>query len=559
MYRDPPPKQYAPRVLLDEALSPMCANNNRVDKASADIMESLMRLEARMDAGLKRIDGRLASLEGASRGVSAPDDEYPAFHTNTATELKREDEMDAQPPALEGESTGPESSPHSAKPEHVNLITPNQYPALETMEKEQVNAAAFPAGVVNPADEEDDEEVGADIRPGKPSIPVNHTTPAARLLLEPSIRKLTYEIVVQDKIKGEKYPVLQEAKRGVLRLFGRGEGVDRPPGYEREPLADYTSESTPSDANSDVSSPAGEEWGQVGGLTPVAEDNSPPVQRGTAIDVEGMPDFSRDTVLRYVESYNTHLNSIHPILIPRHLSALVDAFLRSIPASGIKPRQAEGVAGYASNMRGPTASFVGSSRNPESPGQKRKRSPVTMAESPEMPGTSDLKPGHPFRSISTALVLLVMALGEICEHKRRIPDISYLQNDDQSVAGSPQMRNGHPRSPAQTSPTLSASAGLPSPYDADRIHSRGRRTSSDGTPFFVKNRYSKARNIDIIPGLPYFALATDILGNQMGGTSLQHVHANILAGLYQGQLARVLESYAFINNACRALQHILRP
>ena len=184
-----------------------------------------------------------------------------------------------------------------------------------------------------------------------------------------------------------------------------------------------------------------------------------------------------------------------------------------------------------------------------------------MAESPEMSGTSELKPGHPFRSISTALVLLVMALGEICEHKKKIPDLSYLQNDEHSVAGSPQMRNGngHPRSPAQTSPTLSASTGLPSPYNAEYIYSCDRRTSSDGMPFSVKNHYSKARNIDIIPGLPYFALATDILGNQIGGISLQHVHANILAGLYQGQLGRILKSHSFINNACRALQHILRP
>jgi hypothetical protein len=262
-------------------------------------------------------------------------------------------------------------------------------------------------------------------------------------------------------------------------------------------------------------------------------------------------------VLRYVDSYNKHLNIMHPILIPRHLNALVDVFLRLIPASSIKSTQAEGQPGFASTTRGATASFVETGRNEESGGQKRKRSPV--AESPEVPTTADLKPGHPFRSISTAIVLLVMALGEICEHKERIPDISYLQNDDQSVAGSPQMRNRHPRSPAQTSPTLSASTGLPSPHDTDRIYSRGRRTSSEGTPFFVKNRYSKARNLDLIPGLPYFALATDILGNQTGGNSLQHVHANILASLYHGQLGRVLESHAYINNACRALQHILRP
>jgi hypothetical protein len=327
-------------------------------------------------------------------------------------------------------------------------------------------------------------------------------------------------------------------------------------GYEKETLTDYGSESTPSDTNSDVSCPAGEEWGQVGGLTPGAEDNSRPVQRGTVIDIEGMPDFSRDTVLTYVESYNKHLNIMHPILIPRELNALVNVFLRSIATSSIKPRQAEGQPGFASTARGPTASSVGSGRNPESPGQKRKRSPVTVAESPEMPASADLKPGHPFRSISTALVLLVMALGEICEHKTKIPDISYLQNDDQPMAGSPQM-NGYQRGPAQTSGKLSASTELPSPLDADRMHSR--RNSSEATPFSVKNRYSKVRNLDLIPGLPYFALATDILGNQTGGVTLQHVHANILAGLYHGQLGRVSQSHTYISNACQKLLHILNP
>jgi hypothetical protein len=515
-------------------------------------MEGLLRLEARLEGGLKAIDSRLAKLEGAPRRSSEQEEEFASYAQAAEARLKQEFRDDIPVPHFEREPAGSQS-PHSAKAEPVLPATPEQYHAPEIVEEEVKIAAAVGTGP-----DEEEEEVGDDVRPGKPSIPVNHTTPAARLLLVPAIAKLASGIIAQDKIKNEKYPILQEARRGLLRLYGRGEGVDRPPGYEKETLVDYASESTPSDANSDVSSPAGEEWGQVGGLTPGADDNSPPVQRGTVIDVEGMPDFSRDTVMRYVDSYNKNLNIMHPILVPRHLQALVDMFLRSIPASNIKARQGDGVAGYASNMRGPTASFVGSGRNPESPGQKRKRSPVASGESPEVPGAVDLKPGHPFRSISTALVLLVMALGEICEHKKKIPDISYLQNDDQSVAGSPQMRNGHPRSPAQTSPTLSASTGLPSPHEGDRVLSRSRRASSDGTSFFVKSR-PKIRNLDIIPGLPYFALATDILGNQNGGNSLQHVHANILAGLYHGQLGRVCESHSYINNACRALQHILRP
>lgn len=69
----------------------------------------------------------------------------------------------------------------------------------------------------------------------------------------------------------------------------------------------------------------------------------------------------------------------------------------------------------------------------------------------------------------------------------------------------------------------------------------------------------RIKNLDVIPGLAYFALATDVLGNQMAGNSLQHVHANILAGLYHGQLGRVMESHGYIAAGCRSLQVILRP
>jgi hypothetical protein len=53
-------------------------------------------------------------------------------------------------------------------------------------------------------------------------------------------------------------------------------------------------------------------------------------------------------------------------------------------------------------------------------------------------------------------------------------------------------------------------------------------------------------------------MATDIIGNQLGGNDLLHVQANILASLYQGQLGRVMESHGFLAAACRAIQVQLR-
>ena len=51
----------------------------------------------------------------------------------------------------------------------------------------------------------------------------------------------------------------------------------------------------------------------------------------------------------------------------------------------------------------------------------------------------------------------------------------------------------------------------------------------------------------------------DILGGQLSGATLTHVYTNLLAGLYHGQLGRVVESYAYIRQASYALQVQLRP
>jgi hypothetical protein len=51
--------------------------------------------------------------------------------------------------------------------------------------------------------------------------------------------------------------------------------------------------------------------------------------------------------------------------------------------------------------------------------------------------------------------------------------------------------------------------------------------------------------------MAYYAYATDILGNQQGGNTVAHAQAMLLAALFLSQYARVLESWSWINNACR--------
>ena len=406
----------------------------------------------------------------------------------------------------------------------------------------------------DPETEEEEEGNPVNVE-NKPSIPLNHTTGAARLLLVAPIKELAKEVITSRR--GEKYPMIEEDRRGIIRLYGRGEGTDRPPGYDKESLVDYGAEGTPSDSGPDTPSPPGEEWGQLGGLTPPGDDSNIRlhIPRGKTIGSEGMPDMSRPTVLRLVEVYKRNINILHPIMIPSLLEDLVHSFLKSIPDHHARSRHIANIASRTTERT--VAGFVSS--HPESPGNKRKRSPASAAtdSTTELQFIYEFKPGHPFRSISTALVLLVMALGAICEHQGKLSEVaSDRSTDDQH--DSPVTRNGYPRSPMQNSPILSTPITLPSSPDASSMQSRSRRGSLDGGPQMPRYR-EKPRNIDVIPGLSYFAMATDIIGNQLGGNTLQHAHANILAALYHGQLGRILESHSYIYNACRSLETILKP
>ncbi|KAM3075198.1 hypothetical protein ACMFMF_005877 [Clarireedia jacksonii] len=518
-YRDPPPKP--------------------IDKASTDIIEGLLRLQNRtedlfkmLSDGLKGLNDKVERMQDAKANFLV----QPITRTMSGSVMKKEASDRLSLANLD-------TSFHGT----VDMMDPPTLPHASPFTPAPVEPP--PADVIStPGEEEEEEENGEIVTPGQALIPVNHTTGAARLLLVGAIRRMIEGGGgFPRRGKDEKYPMLQEERRGLLRLFGRGEGTDLAQGYDRDPLIDHGADAT-APTEPDVPSPPGEEWGQLGGMTPPhsAPDYPPPVVGSIMSD--GMPDFRRATVLDLAKSYKEHINIMHPLLAPARLDALIESFLKSIPGDSAKPKQIQ-------NLTSQHAGFV-NMKPPESPGAKRKRSPG--AELPDIPyGHGALKPGHPSRSISTALVLVVLALGKICQEKGKIPELPSDKESDSAWGhiNSPLIRNGHP-SPVQSSPSLS---DLASPQEGpDRFYSRSRRTSMEYSDPLPRSGF-KPRNVDVIPGLAYFALATDIIGNQLAGNSLQHVHVNILAGLYHGQLARVLESHSYIYQACRALQVILRP
>lgn len=521
-YRDPPPKQQ--------------------DKTQADILEGMMEMKSLFMNHMTSITGLVKSLNGK---VDRIENELKIRDVSSPTINSSLKQDEGQDPPLQ--HVPQYSEPSAGTISHQQEVSESPHPSPSTPE--------MAVGDVNQP-----EEAGPPVNPGPSSIPINHTTGAARLLLVPPIHELAaganpYRHVPESKRPSiEQYPMLIEDRRGLMRVYGRGQGIDRPTGYEKEQMIDYPpSEGTPSDTASDPSTPPGEEWGQIGGLTPPPEDTvisrvGADPRMGLGISPEGLPDLSRETIKLLANSYLLNINIMHPIIIPARMWSLVETFLKTVPDSQVKHEQhpPERIV----------AGFTGS-RSIESPGAKRKRSPIVTTEGYEVHGVVSHKAGHPFRSISTAIVLLVMALGSICLHKEKIPEL-VSDKDVDDDGSSPASRNGSIRSPLQTHSAIPNATGLPSPQEADRAQPRSRRASLDGHHIRSGSNL-KLKNLDVIPGLSYFAVATDILGNQLGGNSLQHVHAHILAGLYQGQLGRVMESYAYIGNACRALQVILNP
>ena len=533
----------------------MIANNERTNEMS----NNLHVFQTSLSAEISHLRSQVNALQKKAQFGELPAQPEEMPFTDTQTVVKTDPGNASFSPKVENiiasttQNTHAPQSSFSSDPAIINSGPHPSYPSNESQQH-----ILEPRADGSRGEDTEEEESGEPFTvKDPPSMPYYHTTGNARLLLVGPIKDLAKDIMASSRIKnGEKYPMMQETKRGLLRLYGRGEGLDRPPGYDREPMAEYASEGTPSDSNTDTPSPPGEEWGQLGGLTPPGDDHTPHIPRGNVINAEGMPNFSRETVLRLADNYKKHINSLHPILVPKDLDRLVEVFLKSIPENQAKSKPLMAVH----HDRGPSAGFLGSNRYPESPGNKRKRSPVATGalDSSEVQVISEHKAGHPFRSITTAIVLLVMALGAVCEHQGKIPDVAPDGNGEDQFTGSPIFRNGQTSASLQSSPLVSTPVAFPSPPEADRMQPRSRRSSFEGTS--VPNaRRERPKNIDIIPGLSYFALATDIIGNQLAGSSLQHVHVSILAGLYHGQLGRILESHSYIFQACQVLQFILRP
>ncbi|CAK4033147.1 hypothetical protein DOTSEDRAFT_72963 [Lecanosticta acicola] len=371
----------------------------------------------------------------------------------------------------------------------------------------------------------------------KPELEDHRTAPHKLLLLWPSVRPLLKAANVEHN---DGY-VMEAEDRGVLRLWTRGEGIDENDGTQPGgPASPARSDESGEGANANTPLADGL-WGCGFPSTPGSESRRSEPYLAGGLKANGEVDLDASTINILYDSYMRNMHIMHPFLDKRRLRRMFDNFIKRY-SSG-RPRATFAVGAYDSDSRP----------------LKRQRSNGSTANVTE----TEHRREQTERSPGNAIVYLVLALGKICLHKEPLPAIvpdSKLQANtviSHHISGSrgfssPMTANMKPspmspKSTPATQPTPPSDAGL-------RINeSRSRRSSMEGSPGAIPG----PRNLDVIPGIAYYAKAAEILGDQGDGNDLVHAQMFLLAGLYKGQLARVKESMSWITMAGRAIMILL--
>ena len=378
----------------------------------------------------------------------------------------------------------------------------------------------------------------------KPEIDDHRTAPHKLILLWPSVRPLLQEA---DVLVSDSY-VMEAEDRGILKLYTRGEGIDQHDGTQPGgPASPARSEESGEGTQGSASTPEESEWGTGFPQTPMSDTRRSEPYCAGGLKPDGSLDLDPGTINALYESYIKNIHIMHPFLDKQRLRKLFDSFIRKYSTGHPSLRQK-----FA----------VGNGSDTERP-LKRQRSNGSTATGMTGQDSNYIRRELIERSPGNAIVWLVLALGKICLHKEPLkalasdgrPNANTVISHE--LTGNPGLTGSSPFSvaikPSPRSPN-STSMAHPTPPSIDgimRIESRSRRNSMDGP------QTSGARNLDVTPGLAYYAKAAEILGDQGDGNDLVHAQMFLLAGLYKGQLARVKESMSWIIMAGRASMMLL--
>ncbi|KAK4548940.1 hypothetical protein LTR36_008713 [Oleoguttula mirabilis] len=370
----------------------------------------------------------------------------------------------------------------------------------------------------------------------------HRTAPHKLLLLWPSVQPLLSDADVN---LNDGY-VMEAEDRGILRLYTRGEGIDEYDGTQPGSAASPAhSEDTSGDSNMTAPTPPEGLWGVGFPQTPGSE-----IRRSEPYSWGGLkPDNSLDldtTMLNDLyDSYIKHIHIMHPFLDKQRLRRMFDMFIKRYGTGQPRHRTTFAVQSNSDSERAP----------------KRQRSNGSASAAfGNGSENSGFQSRFTERSPGNAIVYLVLALGKICMHRDPLPavvpdnrlnansvvthQLNSTMTGNSPISGSIKRSPFSPHQTPITQPTPPAEGGHSFP-------SRSRRSSMDGPPV------AGARNLDVVPGLAYYAKAAEIMGDQGDGNDLVHAQMFLLAGLYKGQLARVKESMSWFNMAGRATLMLL--
>lgn len=389
-------------------------------------------------------------------------------------------------------------------------------------------------------------------------IYIAHNTAAQKLFRWRSIKQLlrqSSKLDLPDRAEG--YVMDYEINKGVIRIYGKGRQLrdtgTKTPGNAAAGSPTPSNVSAPGDETSTASSPASSAsssenlWGTNFLPTPAESRHTSEVG---GLGPDNTLKLEARTISRLLQSYLDNMHIMHPFLDQRELTKMVEHFKRRHnphDTNASKVGFAVPVNANLDAVRDPHAILNRAQKRKHSDGQFY----GAMGESSLVP--TPMSPKIILeKSPETALTLLVMALGKICECRAPLPgpvsdgspshypySPSRGQTDSPPPPYSQQMRH----SPSASSHST-AGTSAPSPMSAGRLAGSSPRSSVGELP-------SSLRNVDVIPGLAYYAHATDILGNLTGLHDLVYAQCCLLAGLYAGQLANTLESLTWIQTASR--------
>ena len=392
------------------------------------------------------------------------------------------------------------------------------------------------------------------------AVYIEHDTAAQKLFRWRSIKALlrqSRELGFSDRT--EDYVMDYETNKGVLRIYGRGRQMrevgDSSQSSGGAPSPAQSSSSGPHDEASSTGSPAASPesiWGQ--GFMPTVIENRPPACEVGGLNPDNTLKLDPKTMNRLYRSYLDNLHIFHPFMEERCLSSLVDQFKQRYNPHDIQSAKASFAVPFAvDHLR-------------ESKLTKRKHSDglyYNNISEPALAPTSVSPKLMLDRSPNTALILLVMALGKICECREDLPGpVPDGSKDTPNPLVHPYSPIGGrtdsppPSYPMRHSPSSSSHSTVnypnPSPLSMGRVGGLSSPRSSVG------ELPSSLRNVDVIPGLAYYAQASDILGNLVGFHDLVNAQCCLLAGLYAGQLANTLESLTWIQAASRICRLLVK-